>query len=220
MESHPALIVYKNLNMLLNYRNLNLIDGSILEKNNKSWLSDKDFTYNIKTDRFVIVEAQDKIEKSPIEKTFIIISVENEKLNAGDILKMMDKIPKIKAQKREFDMNVLIIAENPLNTYAQKKTLQYINSNSPGAVRIKSCVYTNLMFDIFKYHSVNPHRILSAEEEEEVLRDLKTTKNLLPKINSSDPPVLILDGRPGQIVEIQAINFNSGIDIKYRHINK
>lgn len=220
MESHPPLVVYKNLNTLLNYRKLKLINGSLLQKDNKNLLSDKDFIYSIKTNNFVIVEAHPENPASVLEKTFIIISEELEAIKAGDIEKMMNKIPKIKSLERDFDMNILIVTRDPLNTHAEKKILQYTNSNSPGKIRIKSCVYTILMYDLFKYNLVNPHRILSESEEIQVLDDLKTTKNLLPKISSSDPPVLILDGRIGQIVEIECINFNSGLDIKYRHINK
>ncbi len=55
--------------------------------------------------------------------------------------------------------------------------------------------------NVMKHAFVPEHRLVSKEEEEEVLKDLKVPKDKLPKILRSDPVLQQLEGVHGKIEE-------------------
>ena len=59
-------------------------------------------------------------------------------------------------------------------------------------------------------------RILSKEEAEELLKKLKATKDMLPKILETDPVVVELGAKKGDIIEFERNSPIAGKSIYYR----
>jgi DNA-directed RNA polymerase subunit H (RpoH/RPB5) len=96
-------------------------------------------------------------------------------------------------------------------------------SKKPLIDELKKYSYKLNIYDIRKFTfvvpdhvSVSPHRVLSKEEEEQLLFDLKATKESLPKILSNDSPVIWIGGVEGNIIEINRATRTSMNGLYYR----
>lgn len=69
--------------------------------------------------------------------------------------------------------------------------------------------------DIFKHKLVPKHRILSEEEKEALLKKYNVTLDKLPKILATDPVVIKLGARVGDVIEIER-NFEGFKSLYYR----
>ncbi|ASJ00176.1 DNA-directed RNA polymerase subunit H [Thermococcus gorgonarius] len=58
-------------------------------------------------------------------------------------------------------------------------------------------------FSVFMHELVPEHRILSEEEKEELLRRYRIKISQLPQILASDPAVVELGAKPGDVIEIK-----------------
>ncbi|MCL4335342.1 MAG: DNA-directed RNA polymerase subunit H [Candidatus Thermoplasmatota archaeon] len=76
-------------------------------------------------------------------------------------------------------------------------------------------------FNVLNHELVPEHYVLDSKEEEKVLRELGITKDLLPKINKSDPAIIALeqshgDINPGSVIKIVRKSPTAGISVYYR----
>ncbi|WP_292319357.1 DNA-directed RNA polymerase subunit H [Caldisphaera sp.] len=69
---------------------------------------------------------------------------------------------------------------------------------------------------ILGHYLVPKHRILSLEESIEVLKTLGVRPWQLPRISINDPIVRILNGKPGDIIEIERDSPTAGKYKAYR----
>lgn len=58
-------------------------------------------------------------------------------------------------------------------------------------------------FDITRHFLVPKHLILTKDEEEELLKIYKITKNELPMIRSTDPALAVSKPKAGDIVKVE-----------------
>lgn len=72
-------------------------------------------------------------------------------------------------------------------------------------------------FDITRHFLVPKHLILSKDEENEILKKYNITKEELPKIKVSDPAILSLKPKQGDIVKIDRRSVY-GDDISYYRV--
>ena len=56
-----------------------------------------------------------------------------------------------------------------------------------------------MKFNVLEHELVPEHYLVPAEEEEEILKELKVKKENLPKIRKSDPILRILERKYGHI---------------------
>ncbi len=73
-------------------------------------------------------------------------------------------------------------------------------------------------FNIFKHELVPEHRVLSPEEAKEVLKRYRVKPYQLPWIRASDPAVIAIGARPGDIIEIKRKSETAGEAIFYRYV--
>ena len=73
-------------------------------------------------------------------------------------------------------------------------------------------------FNIFKHRLVPKHEIVSPEEREMVLKRYRVKPYQLPKIRASDPAVLAIGAKPGDIVKIIRDSPTAGKHITYRYV--
>ncbi len=73
-------------------------------------------------------------------------------------------------------------------------------------------------FNIFKHELVPEHRILSPEEAKAVLERYRVKPYQLPWIRASDPAVIAIGAKPGDIIEIRRKSETAGEAIVYRYV--
>ena len=73
-------------------------------------------------------------------------------------------------------------------------------------------------FNIFKHEMVPEHRILSPEEAKEVLAKYRVKPYQLPWIRASDPAVIAIGAKPGDIIEIRRKSPTAGEAVFYRYV--
>jgi len=71
-------------------------------------------------------------------------------------------------------------------------------------------------FDVFTHELVPEHRILSEEEKEELLKRYGIQISQLPQIKASDPVVVALGAKPGDVLEIRRKSPTAGYYNYYR----
>jgi DNA-directed RNA polymerase subunit H (RpoH/RPB5) len=195
-----------------------------------TWLPDKEFVDLIQWERYCIVEARDLAVKdrryprtsdyckTVKTKTFIVILDKSYDVDSAGMTKIMNKLPDIKSLTRKFNMDIIIISENPITIFASKKMLQYASSGSDTAGYVFPCneLYTVFIFDITTRESSASHRILTLAEEQQVLQELNVPKHALQKISYRDAHAMILGAVPGDLVELITFNENTADDLHYR----
>ena len=76
-----------------------------------------------------------------------------------------------------------------------------------------------LLFDITTHRAAMPHRILKEEEKTEVFKtyNINTPDQQLPWIDSQDPMVKWIGGRPGDVIEVNRHSDVAGAQLYYRY---
>jgi DNA-directed RNA polymerase subunit H len=76
-----------------------------------------------------------------------------------------------------------------------------------------------LMFDITTHRAAMPHRILKEEEKTEVFKtyNINIPDQQLPWIDSQDPMVKWIGGRPGDVIEVNRHSDVAGAQLYYRY---
>ncbi|MGC9010040.1 MAG: DNA-directed RNA polymerase subunit H [Sulfolobales archaeon] len=73
-------------------------------------------------------------------------------------------------------------------------------------------------FDIFKHELVPKHEIVPVEEAVKILRELGVKPEELPWIRASDPAVIAIGGKPGDIIRIIRKSPTAGEIVVYRYV--
>ncbi len=76
-------------------------------------------------------------------------------------------------------------------------------------------------FNVLNHELVPQHEVLKPKEEEKILKELGITKDLLPKINRSDPAIKALeekfgDVKTGSVIKIIRKSPTAGVSVYYR----
>ncbi len=76
-------------------------------------------------------------------------------------------------------------------------------------------------FNVLEHELVPEHHLLSEKEAEKILKDLRLTKDQLPKVRVSDPCIRALDAisgpvEEGMVVKIVRRSRTSGVSTSYR----
>ncbi len=237
-ETYPPYVIYCNLRDFLIKRELVLSLGYIShhrgskESNSKDWLSNKQFMDVIQRDGFIIIEAVDNSKKDrrysllvssycktiPTKTYILIVDLSVTDIKSGNIDTMIKKIPGITQTIRTHNYDVSIITKDPLVIYTNRKmiTFENLGSDNSGFINMRNLPYAICQIDPFTVKFVSPHRILSREEEQEIIQQLKIQKNKLPKMNRYDAIGMYIGVETGDLVEIQRFDESSGINIEYK----
>jgi DNA-directed RNA polymerase I, II, and III subunit RPABC1 len=73
-----------------------------------------------------------------------------------------------------------------------------------------------LLYDIYEHVRVPRHVLLSPSEKNELLRELKVTEDLLPRIQKHDPMARYMGLDVGNVVRIERYSATTGQDVYYR----
>lgn len=72
--------------------------------------------------------------------------------------------------------------------------------------------------EILRHKLVPSHIIISEDEKKELFEKLKITPDQLPKILNTDPTVVSIGAKPGQIIKIVRKSPTAGEAVAYRFI--
>lgn len=72
--------------------------------------------------------------------------------------------------------------------------------------------------DIFDHQLVPEHKILSAEETEVLIKEFHIRPYQLPFIRATDPAVVGIDGKTGDIIKITRKSPTAGECVVYRYV--
>lgn len=70
----------------------------------------------------------------------------------------------------------------------------------------------------FEHELVPQHTILSKKEIEELLAKYRIKPYQLPSIRASDPAVLAIEAKPGDVLKIVRRSSTAGEIVVYRHV--
>lgn len=73
-------------------------------------------------------------------------------------------------------------------------------------------------FNIFDHDFVSKHEILTQEEKKELLEEYKMQPYQLPRINASDPSIIAVGAKPGDIVRVIRKSVTAGKYVAYRYV--
>jgi DNA-directed RNA polymerase subunit H len=73
-------------------------------------------------------------------------------------------------------------------------------------------------FNIFNHQLVPKHEILPKEHAEELLRKLRIKPYKLPQIKTSDPIVILIGAKPGDILRVTRKSPTAGNYVSYRYV--
>lgn len=232
-SDYPPLIAFRNFHILEKYRYLDLIPG----RKDFTKFSDEDIISHLQNSGFLIVEARPKknapIRRLPnrfhksckelITKTFIIlIEKENNKgvMATDTIVKILNSIPGIKLKQREFNIDIIIVAENDFSTFVMKKLNEYKSSGGTDFGYIDVCLFkhVDLLFDKFDYCMVALHEIVPEDLIKKIYEDVCSIPGNFPKIFEKDAISKMIGARIGDVVRITNKHNTSGLKIEYREV--
>lgn len=237
-------IVHGNVKKFLEHRKLELVSGSISQRRAQKvesktkkgdFIDDSSFTKVIQIDGYVVIEAKDAENKDrryrkqidevnrnrPTTTYIVIIDIDSKYASASpEFLNLLKRLPGFDHEKREFNIDIIIISQSVLSSHIQKKIDHYTNDGTKSAGFCHIFSYPYHMFTTYlldPMHSmVPPHRIISKAEEEDLLKSTFSEKKLLAHISKNDPPVVWIGGEVGDIIEIQMPSESTGISLEYR----
>ncbi|MCS7113231.1 MAG: DNA-directed RNA polymerase subunit H [Nitrososphaerota archaeon] len=79
---------------------------------------------------------------------------------------------------------------------------------------------SRLKFNILDHFLVPRHELLSYVDAENILEKYGVEPHQLPLIRSSDPAVIAVGGKPGDIIRIRRRSPTAGIAIAYRYVTE
>ena len=73
-------------------------------------------------------------------------------------------------------------------------------------------------FNIFDHDFVSKHELLTPEEKEEILQKFKMQPYQLPRIKATDPSIIAVGGKAGDIVRVIRKSQTAGEYVAYRYV--
>ena len=74
------------------------------------------------------------------------------------------------------------------------------------------------IFDLFKHELVPKHEILEDEEREELLAKYRVKPYQLPRVNTSDPAIVAIGAKAGDVVKVLRESPTAGKHVAYRYV--
>jgi len=141
------------------------------------------------------------------EKTLIRI-VTKTRLASGNVGVNNVKAMRRNLERRNIESGILIARgfSHPARRQARKKHIEPISEKMLPS------------FNIFNHQLVPKHEILSKEEAEELLEKYRIKPYKLSRIKSSDPVVMLIGAKPGDILKITRKSLTAGKHVTYRYV--
>lgn len=141
------------------------------------------------------------------KKFYVHFHNEIKNFSKGDLKNIMQKIVN---QYNDPDINLILLIKDKENSAITKELTKEIYKN------VEIFLRKNMMFNITHHVFVPKHKLLTSDEEKEVLEKYNATKGKFPKISKVDPIAKYYGMKPDQICEITRKSPEVGEYIYYR----
>lgn len=161
-----------------------------------------------KTER-VVTDALEKVNLYTIGKQLVVFSQKDKGLMERDVNKILEF-----ADGNDFTNGVILVALVKPSENVLKAIKNLTKDRMIQFFHIKQ-----LKFDITTHRIAMPHRILKDDERTEVMKkfNINEPENQLPWIDSQDPMIKWIGGRPGDVIEVTRHSDVAGSEFYYRY---
>ena len=161
-----------------------------------------------KTER-IVTDALEKVNMYTVGKQLIVFSQKDKGLVERDVNKILEF-----ADGNDYTEGVILIALVP----PSENVLRVIKNMTKDRL-IQFFHIRQLRFDITTHRNAMPHRILKEDERTAVFTkfNIREPENQLPWIDSQDPMVKWIGGRPGDVIEVTRHSDVAGSELYYRY---
>lgn len=161
-----------------------------------------------KTDR-VVTEAIEKVNLYTVGGILIIFSQKDKGVVERDINKMIEF-----AEGNDYKNGIIIVALVPPSENVLR-VIKHMTKERP----LQFFHIHQLLYDITKHRMAMPHRIVKEDERTAVFTryNIANPENQLPWIDSQDPMVKWIGGRPGDVIEVERHSDVAGTHKYYRY---
>ncbi len=161
-----------------------------------------------KTER-VVTDAIEKVNLYTVGKQLIVFSQKDKGLVERDVNKILEF-----ADNNEYTNGVILVALVPPSENVIKAIKNLTKDRMIQFFHIRQ-----LRFDITTHRIAMPHRILKDDEKTEMAKkfNINDIANQLPWIDSQDPMVKWIGGRPGDVIEVTRHSDVAGSELYYRY---
>lgn len=202
MKNFAPIKVYKNINLLLEPRNLSITDDIIgdEELNNKLFM-DNYFQINCEDNRGIK------------DNVIILIISPNSHFESG--IKSSEKFKKLierTIKQNPGNIDIILITKEQLKTVRVNTMKTLMNEN----VRIQNMQYYNILADPLN-HTLSPnYEVIVGNEMDEIISYYKRPLEYYPKFLDEDPIRMFLDPPHHSIIKITRDTYrNTEITYKY-----
>lgn len=157
----------------------------------------------------VVTDSMEKVNLYTIGKQLIVFSQKDKGLVDRDVNKILEF-----ADANEYTNGIILVALVPPSDNVLKTVKNLTKTREIQFFHIRQ-----LRFDITTHRMAMPHRILKEDEKTEVFKkfNINSPENQLPWIDSHDPMVKWIGGRPGDIIEVTRHSDVAGSELYYRY---
>jgi DNA-directed RNA polymerase subunit H len=161
-----------------------------------------------KTER-VVTDAIEKVNLYTIGDQLVVFSEKEKGMTERDVNKITDF-----ADGNDYTHGIIIVSLVP----PSENVLKIIKQMTKNRL-IQFFHKRQLLFDITTHRAAMPHRLLKEEEKTEVFKTYNINKpdQQLPWIDSQDPMVKWIGGRPGDVIEVNRHSDVAGAQLYYRY---
>jgi DNA-directed RNA polymerase subunit H len=231
LQVYPPLVVVRTLlDSFFQYRSLKLAPRSLAREGSVRVYSDDEVISDMAQFYYVRLDALRETPRGRRDWVVILVLATNGKyfLHGPDLRKLLEGVEAERPAKEGRLDELIVVAEE---TFFKKKNLTDVvrelqNKQAEGADFDGTApFYSAHPYHIFSlvvpdHKSVPHHRIMSQAEVDDFLRRRRLSIADLTVIYTSDPPIVWLGGRKGQVVEIARDSQTAGTALFQRRIEK
>ncbi len=200
MKRHPHVVVYENIYEMFHYRG---IKDAPAKKDSKS------FNEEFLTTGFKSIKAKNKRN----EYVLFIITQENSgyETKSADAMALINK--QIRATGAEIS-ELIFITSKPIGSHLAKTFAKFEVENPQIHLELHS--YEMFISVKPKHVSYDEHIIMKPEEVQELLNFMNINIGANPRIFTTDPAVVWIGGREGDMIKIRRRSETAGQAYYYR----
>lgn len=206
LERYIPFEIYKNIKDLLEYRNV---------KHDHVFMSKEKFMERLDFGFIKIDGVRENSHGKRPASVILISPTSKAATNVPNFKVLMKKIPQ---SDLENNIEIMFISETPFTNFI-KSQIRSDRAKYPG-VYIEHFEYPIFSIVIPRHVMVPKHEIMPEAEVRKFCEEYKTQRTRFGVILTSDPAVVWLGARPGDVIKIYRESESSGHEIGLRTVKK
>jgi len=198
MNEPPEMIVYRNLEKFIKYREI---------KTDYKFLTPERFSSALNTYQYILIEGRiDNKNESILTLIFLIQDGSKYQTKADEFKKIINRVVnnnRSEDKKKNnvvFKIDILYITSTQSTSYINKKIIEF-QQNDPHT-NIFPYTYEDFILVLPECLCSSIHTVATTEEVDKYCARLFIDINMLPKIYISDPQLIWINVKKGDVVKI------------------